>query len=136
MTKPTRGTIDQSLGKLDEIVKRAMEQTGVPGISVAVVFDDQVLYQKGYGVRSTETKEPVQAETMFQIASLTKPVSATIMAGLVGGGKWNNYGKGKFAWDDPIVKLTVGPNGVATALTASAFDGTGQGTLTRALSTC
>jgi CubicO group peptidase (beta-lactamase class C family) len=104
MTKPTRSTIDQSLGKLDDIVKRTMEQTGVPGISVAVVFDDQVLYQKGYGVRSTETKEPVQAETVFQIASLSKPVSATIMAGLVGGGKWNNYGKGKFAWEDPIVK--------------------------------
>jgi hypothetical protein len=35
--------VDQSLGKLDEIVKRAMRQAGVPGISVAVVFDDQVL---------------------------------------------------------------------------------------------
>jgi CubicO group peptidase (beta-lactamase class C family) len=104
VTKPTRSTVDQSFGKLDEIVKRAMEQTAVPGISVAVVFDDQVLYQNGYGVRSTETKEPVQAETVFQIASLSKPVSATIMAGLVGGGKWNNYGKGTFAWEDPIVK--------------------------------
>ena len=102
--KPTRSMVDQSFGKLDEIVKRAMEQTGVPGISVAVVFDDQVLYQNGYGVRSTETKEPVQAETVFQIASLSKPVSATIMAGLVGGGKWNNYEKGKFAWEDPIIK--------------------------------
>lgn len=104
VTKPTRRTVDQSFGKLDEIVKRAMERTGVPGISVAVVFDDQVLYQNGYGVRSTETKERVQAETVFQIASLSKPVSATIMAGLVGGGKWNTYGKGTFAWEDPIVK--------------------------------
>ncbi len=102
--KPTRSTVDRSFGKLDDIVKRAMERTGVPGISVAVVFDDQVLYQNGYGVRSTETKEPVQAETVFQMASLSKPVSATIMAGLVGGGKWNNYGKGTFAWEDPIVE--------------------------------
>jgi CubicO group peptidase (beta-lactamase class C family) len=104
VTKPIRSTVDQSFGKLDEIVKRAMEQTGVPGISVAVVFDDRVLYQNGYGVRSTETKAPVQAETVFQIASLSKPVSATIMAGLVGGGKWNKYGKGTFAWEDPIIK--------------------------------
>jgi CubicO group peptidase (beta-lactamase class C family) len=102
--KPTRSMVDQSFGKLDEIVKRAMEQTGVPGISVAVVFDDWVLYQNGYGVRSTETKVPVQAETVFQIASLSKPVSATIMAGLVGGGKWNHPEKGKFAWEDPIIK--------------------------------
>ncbi len=102
--KPNRSMVDQSFGKLDELAKRAMKQTGVPGISVAVVFDDQVLYQNGYGVRSTETKEPVQAETVFQIASLSKPISATIMAGLVGGGKWNNYRKGTFAWEDPIVK--------------------------------
>lgn len=102
--KPNRSMVDQSFGKLDELAKRAMEQTGVPGISVAVVFDDQVLYQNGYGFRSTVTKEPVGAETVFQIASLSKPVSATIMAGLVGGGKWNNYAKGTFAWEDPIVK--------------------------------
>ncbi len=104
MTKPTRSKVNQSFGKLDDIVRRAMEQTGAPGISLVVVFDDQVLYQKGYGVRSTETRAPVQPETVFQIASLSKPVSATIMAGLVGGGKWNDYGKGAFAWDDPIVK--------------------------------
>jgi CubicO group peptidase (beta-lactamase class C family) len=102
--KPTRSMVDQSLGKLDEIIKRAMGRTGVPGISVAVVFDDQVLYQNGYGVRSTETKEPVHAETVFQIASLSKPVAATIMAGLVGGGRWNHHEKGKVAWEDPIIK--------------------------------
>jgi CubicO group peptidase (beta-lactamase class C family) len=102
--KPTRSIIAQSFGKLDEVVKQAMKRTGVPGISVAVVFYDQVLYQNGYGVRSTETKEPVQAETVFQLASLSKPVSSTIVAGLVGGGKWNNFKKGAFAWDDPIAK--------------------------------
>src|SRR6185437_1356498 len=104
MTKPTRNKVNQSFGKLDDIVAQAIEQTGVPGISLAVVFDDQILYLEGYGVRSTETRAPMQAETVFQIASLSKPVSATIMAGLVGGGKWNDYGKGIFAWDDPIVK--------------------------------
>ena len=102
--KPSRSMIDQSFGKLDEIVKQTMERTGVPGIALAVVFDDQVVYQNGYGFRSTETKERVQAETVFQMASLSKPVSATIMAGLVGGGKWNNYEKGTFAWEDPIIK--------------------------------
>jgi CubicO group peptidase (beta-lactamase class C family) len=102
--KPTRSMIDQSFGKLDAIVKQTMERTGVPGIALAVVFDDQVVYQNGYGFRSTETKERVKAETVFQIASLSKPVSATIMAGLVGGGKCNNFEKGAFAWDDPIAK--------------------------------
>lgn len=104
MKKPTRSALDQSIGKLDEIVEKAMGETGVPGISVAVVFDDQVVYQNGYGVRSTETMEPVRAETVFQIASLSKPVSSTIMAGLIGGGEWNDFSKGTFDWEDPIVK--------------------------------
>lgn len=64
MTKPTRSQISQSFGKLDDIVKQAMDRTGVPGISVAVVFDDQVLYQEGYGVRSTETRASVRPETV------------------------------------------------------------------------
>src|SRR5215475_15209054 len=80
--KPTRSMIDQSFGKLDAIVKQTMERTGVPGIALAVVFDDQVVYQNGYGFCCTETKERVQAETVFQMTSLSKPVSATIMAGL------------------------------------------------------
>ena len=85
MTKPTRSQISQSFGKLDDIVKQGMNQTGVPGISLAVVFDDQVLYQQGYGFCCTETSACVKPETVFQIASLSKLVSATIMAGLVGG---------------------------------------------------
>jgi CubicO group peptidase (beta-lactamase class C family) len=43
--KPTRSMIDQSFGKLDAIVKQTMERTGVPGIALAVVFDDQVVYR-------------------------------------------------------------------------------------------
>jgi CubicO group peptidase (beta-lactamase class C family) len=104
MIKQTRGEVIRSFEKLDALAERAIAQTGVPGIAVVVVLGDEVLYQNGYGFRSTETKERVRAETVFQLASLSKPLSATIMAGMAGGGKWNDYRKGAFAWDDPIAK--------------------------------
>jgi CubicO group peptidase (beta-lactamase class C family) len=85
-----------SFGELDSIVQGAMDDTGVPGVAVAVVSGDEVVYTQGYGVADTSTGEPVTPETVFQIASLSKPVSSTIMAGLAG--------DGAFDWDDPIAE--------------------------------
>jgi CubicO group peptidase (beta-lactamase class C family) len=53
------------------------------------------VFAEGFGVRSADTDEPVDTDTVFQIASLSKPVSATAVAALVG--------KGEVAWDDPVV---------------------------------
>jgi len=91
----TRGEIEASLPGLEEIVESAMDETGVPGIAVGVVFDDEVVFTEGYGVREAGRPVPVEPGTVFQIASLSKPVSSTIMAGLVG--------QGAFGWDDPVV---------------------------------
>jgi CubicO group peptidase (beta-lactamase class C family) len=96
----SRSQVADSFATLDQIVKADMKKTGVPGVAVAVVSGDEVVYKKGYGVRSTKTKEPVTPRTVFQIASLSKPISSTIMAGLVG--------EGTFAWTDPIAKYTSG----------------------------
>jgi CubicO group peptidase (beta-lactamase class C family) len=89
-----RATVDGSFEVLDGIVTEVMEETGVPGVAVAVVYDDEVLYEQGYGVRTVDADDPVDADTVFQIASLSKPISSTIMSGLVG--------QGVFEWDDPI----------------------------------
>lgn len=94
-----RRAVDASFDRLDEIVQIAMDRTGTPGIAVAVVFDDQVLYAKGFGVRNTETNEPVTPDTVFQVASMSKPISATIMAGAAG--------RGIIGWDDPIAKYST-----------------------------
>lgn len=91
----SKSQLEDSFLRLDAIVKKDMRKTGVPGVAVAVVHNDQVVYTKGYGVRSTETGEKVNPKTVFQVASLSKPVSSTIMAGLVG--------EGAFDWDDAVV---------------------------------
>ncbi|MBG7605824.1 MAG: serine hydrolase, partial [Actinobacteria bacterium] len=63
-------------------------------VAVALVFDDEVLYAQGYGLREVGSDDPIDSETIFQIASLTKPISSTIMAGAVG--------QDIFDWNDPV----------------------------------
>lgn len=53
-----------------------MDRFEVPGVSVAVIQDFNVHWAKGYGVADVETGRPVDAETMFQAASISKPVAA------------------------------------------------------------
>ena len=63
-----------------------MARTGVPGAAVAVVHNDQVVYERGFGVREVGKPDPITPETVFQIASLAKPISSTVVAAVVGDG--------------------------------------------------
>jgi CubicO group peptidase (beta-lactamase class C family) len=100
--------VQAAVDQLDGIVADAMERTGVPGIAVGVVYQDEVVFTKGYGVREVGTSDPVDAETVFQVASVSKPVASTVVAGVVGDGAatwtdpvrtWNP----DFAYSDPYV---------------------------------
>ena len=72
---------------LDGVVDNALATTGVPGMAVAVVYRDQVVYLKGFGVREAGTAEAVDADTVFQLASVSKPIASTVVAAVVGDGR-------------------------------------------------
>ena len=76
-------------------VQRAMTAFEVPGVSLAVVKDGQVVVAKGYGVRKLGAPEPVDARTLFGIASNTKVFTATALGILVD--------EGKVRWDAPVI---------------------------------
>ncbi|MDQ3262705.1 MAG: beta-lactamase family protein [Myxococcota bacterium] len=80
---------------VDAIVARATRQWPVPGLAVVVVKDGQVLLAKGYGVRTLGSPQPVDADTLFAIASLSKAFTATGVGMLVQ--------DGKLQWDDKVV---------------------------------
>ncbi|MGW7438593.1 serine hydrolase [Streptomyces sp. NPDC054849] len=84
--------VDQAVARLDRTVADMMRRTGVPGVSVAVVHDDEVVHLKGFGVRRTGQSAAVDPDTVFQIASLSKPVSSTVVAGtLTGPDGWDRH---------------------------------------------
>src|SRR6058998_3637851 len=80
---------------VDAIVQRAMTAFEVPGISLAVVKDGRVVTTKGYGVRRLGDPAPVDAKTLFGIASNTKAFTATALGILVE--------EGKLRWDAPVI---------------------------------
>lgn len=81
---------------LDAEVASALRQFEVPGLAIAVVKDGRVVLAKGYGVRRLGDPAPVDANTLFQIASNTKAFTTASLAMLVD--------EGKLHWDDPVVK--------------------------------
>jgi CubicO group peptidase (beta-lactamase class C family) len=94
------GRIARAVAKLDGLAAAYLRRTGVPGLAIAVVHDDKVVYAKGFGVREIGTNKKVDANTVFQLASVSKPVGATVIAALVG--------RGLVKWSDPVVKHLPG----------------------------
>jgi len=80
---------------LDAEAARIMKAFEVPGIGLAIVKDGRVVVAKGYGVRKLGEPAPVDARTLFGIASNTKVFTATALGLLVE--------EGKIAWDAPVI---------------------------------
>ncbi|HRF58317.1 MAG TPA: serine hydrolase [Fimbriimonadaceae bacterium] len=93
----TPESVREALPKLDAYVKSAMEKTRVPGVAVVVVYRDEIVWLKGYGVREVGKDAAVSENTVFQLASMSKPISATVVASLVG--------KKVVSWDSKVSNL-------------------------------
>lgn len=62
--------------QVDHFIETYQQYYQIPGVSLALIKDGQLVYYKTYGVRNTFTKEPVDSNTLFEAASVTKPVFA------------------------------------------------------------
>lgn len=71
------------LSILDEYYAKALSDWKVPGMAIAIVKDGEIIYAKGFGVKDVRTKEPVDSETLFPIASNTKAFTSAALAILV-----------------------------------------------------
>lgn len=65
----------------------------VPGLAMAIVHDGEVLSARGYGITDVRAAEPVDAHTVFRLASLSKPFAATVTGMLVSEGalRWDSH---------------------------------------------
>ncbi|MCZ7456484.1 serine hydrolase [Streptomyces sp. WMMC940] len=101
----TRADVDRAVARLDGVVRGMMKQTGVPGVAVGVVHEDRVLYLKGFGQRHVGEPAAVDPDTVFQLASLSKPIGSTVVAGAVAGKDADDRGAG---WDEPVARHLPG----------------------------
>ena len=93
---------DATTTKVDSYLKAEMQRQRIPGVSVAVVKDGQIVLAKGYGLANVELQVPVKPETIFQSGSMGKQFTATAVMMLVEAGKLN--------LSDPITKyFTAAP---------------------------
>ena len=83
-----------SITGIDSLVERVRISFNVPGIAVAIIKNGNVIFSKGYGVRSLNTGLPVDENTLFGIASNTKAFTAFSLGMLVD--------ERKLSWDDKV----------------------------------
>jgi CubicO group peptidase (beta-lactamase class C family) len=93
----SRDQVNIAIQALEELARKEIAANAVPGLAIAVVFQDELVYANGFGVKNTATGGPVDADTVFQLASVSKPIGSTIVAALVG--------EGKITWDSKISDL-------------------------------
>lgn len=79
----------------DDWLEKGRLEWKIPGMAVGIVKDGQVIYEKGFGEKALGGGDPVDAQTVFSIASVSKNMTAAALAILVD--------EGKVSWDDKVV---------------------------------
>jgi CubicO group peptidase (beta-lactamase class C family) len=95
MAAPVHAQQHPALAGLDAYIEGAIRDWQVPGLAVAVVRNDSVIFARGYGVREQGAAGAVDAHTLFPIASTTKAMTVAALGLLVD--------EGRLRWDDPVV---------------------------------
>ncbi|HEY5006827.1 MAG TPA: serine hydrolase [Caulobacteraceae bacterium] len=93
----TRAQVIAALPALEAMARHEVDSGAVPGLAIAVVFDDEVIELKGFGVREAGKPASIDADTVFQLASMSKPISSTVVAALVS--------QGAVSWGSRIADL-------------------------------
>lgn len=79
---------------LDMQIEAMMREWQQPGLAIAIVADDRIVHERGFGVRNAAGRDAVDAQTLFGIASLSKSFASATVARLVA--------DGRIGWDDPV----------------------------------
>jgi CubicO group peptidase (beta-lactamase class C family) len=87
----------ERLSKLEAFVEQGRRTAQIPGLALAVVQGGKVVFEKGFGAKQLGKQAPVTPNTMFRIASMTKPLTSLMMASLVD--------DGIFTWDTPVTQI-------------------------------
>ncbi len=88
--------VSAALANLDAQLAAAMKERNLPGLSAGVIYDQELIWAKGYGYADLEQHIPADADSIYEIGSVTKLFNAVMLMKLRDAGKLN--------LDDPIEK--------------------------------
>jgi CubicO group peptidase (beta-lactamase class C family) len=91
---------DARIAELTSFIERGLEVSGVPGTSVGIIQDGEVVFSGGFGVRELGRPAKVDGDTLYMIASNTKGLTTLLLAKLVD--------EGRIGWKDPVTKIMPG----------------------------
>ena len=94
-TKSSYLNLDR-LKKIDDIISEDIKENKIPGAVVLVGNEDNIIFEKAYGIKNPETNEKYNTDDIFRIASMTKAITSIGILKL-----WE---EGKIGLDDPIDK--------------------------------
>jgi CubicO group peptidase (beta-lactamase class C family) len=92
-----RERVEAAVAEIGTMAETLVAGGAAPGMAIVVVHEDETVYLRGFGLRRVGAPETVDGDTVFQIASMSKPVSATVVARLVG--------QGVLDWDAKVADL-------------------------------
>ncbi|SJZ75056.1 CubicO group peptidase, beta-lactamase class C family [Enhydrobacter aerosaccus] len=87
----------EHIGALQEFVRTAMSELGIPGVGLALLDGGQLVYAGGFGVRALGRPDPVDGDTLFLAASDTKALTTLLLATLAD--------DGKLRWNQPVTEI-------------------------------
>ncbi len=90
------GRIDDAVAQVGELAQGLMDSSGIPGMAVAVVHGGETVFAEGFGVRREGSDEPIDTQTVFQLASMSKPIGSTVVA--------HQVDEGVVSWETPVVE--------------------------------
>ena len=82
--------------RIDAVVSRAVQEQRIVGAVVMVARDGQIVHKKAFGLADSESRTPVREDTIFRLASMTKPIVSAAAMVLAD--------QGKLSLDDPVTR--------------------------------
>jgi CubicO group peptidase (beta-lactamase class C family) len=108
--------LQTGVGRISDpgVVQQLLKRFNVPGVSIAIIKDFKIAWTGAYGIADRETQTPVTADTLFQAASISKPVAAMVSLKAVQDGRFSldqnvnsilkswKLPEGEFTKDQPV----------------------------------
>ena len=92
-----KARLEAILPEFEKYAKGTLKKSGVPGMSIVIVRGDRTAYLKGFGTRKSGNPAAVGPDTVFQLASMSKPLTSSLIASLIG--------DELLAWDDRVADI-------------------------------